>query len=255
MSYFIFDMDETIAELYTVSYFISSLRPKNPTTQLNKAYKNFIIKILEEETSNRPLGILRPGILKIMRKLYKLQSKSIIKGVIIYSNNNYLECLEFIRDLIHKYIESNQLIKECVHWNHPMRKKEIQNVNNKTWDVIKNIIKTGKYKDLNVDPKNVYFFDDLDHPDLKKNIVYYKVPVYNYKASFDRIADIYKDILSNILPNNILSEKSNDIIKIKGTASVNKIPPLPDDGINMMMDAIKKSKKSKKSKKNTVKKS
>jgi len=231
--YFIFDMDETIAQLYSVYH---SLHYRDFINLKNKPYKKFVAAIVKQEISDTPLGILRPGILDIMTRLYKLQLSKKIKGVIIYSNNTYLESLEFIRDIIHTHIGTNQLIKECIHWDHYMRKEETRNVHNKTWNVLRNIIAKGKYKDPNVHPKDVYFFDDLDHPDLKMNIVYYKVPPYTFKASFDRIAAIYKEALHKVSDSEDISD-SNKVY--------NKLPPLPDSGIDMMLDAIKKCQRKK----------
>lgn len=230
-------MDETIAQLYNMYYFIESFKTELKT-ELKKAYKKFVKNILKEETSNKPLGILRPGILNVMSKLYELHKKGKIKGVIIYSNNGHLESLEFIRDLINKHV-GNKLIKECIHWDHPLRGRY---KTNKTWKDLHNILMNGMYKDKNVNKDHVYFFDDLCHTDLMENLThYYKVPAYNFKVSFDRISDIYA--ISNIkeLTN---TEKSHIIkvckSKIKGTSDN---PPLQDKGIDIMMNVIDNLKK------------
>ena len=73
MSYFVFDLDETLAQIYTVYYFVASLQTypnmsESLTNSLKKAYKMFVKKIVKEEIKN-PLGVLRPGILHIMKKL------------------------------------------------------------------------------------------------------------------------------------------------------------------------------------------
>lgn len=212
--YFVFDMDETIAQLYTVYHFIESFKKESH-------YKKFVKNILKEE-SNKPLGILRPGILNVMSKLYELHKKGKIKGVVIYSNNGHLESVEFIRDLINKHV-GNKLIKECIHWDHPLRGRY---KTNKTWKELNNILMNGVYKDKNVNKDQVYFFDDLCHTDLMENINYYKVPAYTFKASFDRIANIYADSNGKEL-------KFKSIIK--GTSDN---PPLQDKGIDIMMNVI-----------------
>lgn len=285
MSYFIFDMDETLAELYTMYYFVASLRlketieedgketadhvPESLKSNLNKAYTLFVNEITKEEASSRPLGILRPGILHVMRRLYELQKAGKVKNVIIYSNNGHLQSLEFIRDLIHKYLGTNQLIKECIHWNHPMRDEERfmrPGAANKTWNVLKNIMVEGNCKaSPEIQPTDVFFFDDLDHKDLQEKLGtnYFKVPGYNFKASFDRVAEIYKksvtaanvdiDIYMNYIIelfvdttedySKIRHETIDEIIdifrgKTRGTSEGN--PPGPDSGIEMMMEAIKR---------------
>lgn len=277
--YFIFDMDETLAELYSVYYFIASfyihkdeeniseLLPKS----LEKAYKLFVEEILKKEISAHPLGILRPGILNIMKTLRDLQLEGNVKNVIIYSNNGHLESLEFIRDLIHKYIGSNDLIRECIHWDHPMRDEERTiepGMANKTWNVLRNIMVNGNCKAAtNIQPTDIFFFDDLDHRDLQKNLGgnYFKVPGYNFRASFDRIAEVYRNVIraanvnveemghyivesfaSSTNDYEIIVEKDDlmdGIIgffksKTKGTASENEMVPKPDRGIEMMKEAI-----------------
>ena len=52
MSYFIFDLDGTLAEIYTVYYFVASLQTypnmsKSLTNSLNKAYDKFVEKIVD----------------------------------------------------------------------------------------------------------------------------------------------------------------------------------------------------------------
>lgn len=285
--YFIFDMDETLAELYSVYYFIASLRlketlervnkdeanniPESLNTSLNKAYNKFVEKVLSEETSNEPLGILRPGVLDIMTRLYKLQKKGLVKHVLIYSNNGHLQSLEFIRDLIHKHLGTNNLIRECIHWNHHMRDEERlirPGAANKTWNVIRNIMVNGLCNaPSDLRPDNVFFFDDLDHVDLQNALGnnYYKVPAYNFKASFDRIADIYKEALLSLGVDidefieyimDIFIGRQEDYSKLRDlsinriievfrgktgdTVGENVMPPSPDRGIDMMMAAIKK---------------
>ena len=202
MVYFIFDLDETLAELYSVYYFAISLRLDKTALELNldKAYQYFVRDILLAEISSEPLGILRPGILGVMKKLKDLQKLGKIKNVLIYSNNGDIKSLEFIKDLIHLYVGGG-LIKECIHRNHHMRENERVNAPhliNKTWNVLRNIMINGNTRAAtNLDVHDVYFFDDLDHPDLRKKlgINYYKVPRYSFKASIDRIGEIYKNAI------------------------------------------------------------
>jgi hypothetical protein len=69
---------------------------------------------------------------------------------------------------------------------------------NKTWNVLRNIMINGNTRAAtNLVTTDVYFFDDLDHPDLRKKlgINYYKVPKYDFKASVNRIGEIYKNAI------------------------------------------------------------
>jgi hypothetical protein len=286
MYYFVFDMDETLAELYSVYYFIASLRlretleessarnkmsiPETLKNQLSRAYSYFIRRVLAEEVSDTPLGILRPGILDVMMELYQLKREGIIKNVIIYSNNSHLQSLEFIRDLIHEYVGINDLIVDCIHWNHPMRTQEKMihpNFSNKTWSVLKRIMVTGNCRALrSLEPSQVYFFDDLEHHDLKKELQqhYHMVPPYRFRASFDRLEAIYRDVLKagNVDTEALLDfvihlfADNQDVIlinmddpvqsmvelfrgKTPQTARPNHTPPLWDAGVNTMMEVAK----------------
>jgi hypothetical protein len=277
-------MDETLAELYPVYYFVASLRlkesceddkalcahiPGSLLSSLDKAYNLFVQNIMEVESSKTPLGILRPGILSVMNKLNKLKQNGKIKNVVIYSNNGHLESLEFIRDIIHKYLKTDDLIKECIHWNHHMRDEERHmrpGAANKTWNVLRNILVDGNCKAPDsIEPDNIYFFDDLEHPDLQKNlgVNYYKVPGYDFKASFDRIQAIYRDALkqadvntgmlmdyvmelfinTNQIRDKMMESNVDKIIRLfrektQGTNGVENKVPEPDTGILMMKSAI-----------------
>ena len=273
MVYFIFDLDETLAELYSVYYFATSLRLDKAT--LDKAYQYFVRDILLAEISSEPLGVLRPGILGVMKKLKDLQKLGKIKNVLIYSNNGDIKSLEFIKDLIHLYVGGG-LIKECIHRNHHMRVNERVNAPhliNKTWNVLRNIMINGNTRAAtNLVASDVYFFDDLDHPDLRKKlgINYYKVPRYSFKASPDRIGEIYKNAIYkasikgvklkkyvNIILEDYIINGSNTVkydTSINGVIQLLKdltmandlnsqnmtlsLPPPPDIGILMMNHAI-----------------
>jgi len=288
MTYFIFDMDETLAELYSVYYFLVTLTAVNDPIiskhlendfiksdfikDVNKAYWNFVKGVVREEASAPALtlGVLRPGLLSVMVKLNRLYKRGKIKGVIIYSNNGHLESLQFIRDLIHTYLGVNGLIKDCIHWDHPMREGERNSARNKTWAILKNIMVSGPCNAIsNLEPSQVFFFDDLDHPDLQEALGpnYYKVPAYDFKASFELLKEIYMislinsrvdiRIFSNYISQLIASTNRDryvlergtldaviDVLKYKtrDTADVDERPPLAetDEGIQMMNDAIRR---------------
>ena len=223
MKYFVFDMDEAIAELYSVFYCITSLRLKETLQEdhphllsaysdsldkeVSKAYRLFVKRVLREECSSKPLGILRPGVLQVMHSLYNLQKAKKVAHVVIYSNNGTLTCLEFIRDLIHEYLGTTTLIGECVHRTHPLRnehetaKMGLHDKWDKTWASLRKVLIEGKCKaPSTLSVNDVYFFDDLDHKDLHHAIGnhYYQVPPYEFKASFERLADIYQTAVENV---------------------------------------------------------
>lgn len=314
MYYFVYDLDETLAEIHTIFYFLMSLKLKDKVIKnephiytdnkilfdrLENIYREFVKKVLDVEKSNNPLGILRPGILGIMKQLETLREEGKVKNVIIYSNNGHLDNLEFIKDLIvlylmpsinnmlelndnnlNRFIDSGTLISDLIHWGHLKRNSERRASGSikigyatKTWPVLRNIVtdEEGKTKAAKEDfiPSNVFFFDDIRPKHLVASILrdnYYQVPRYNFKASVDRVADLYEasfgKLLDDInmslfvrlvekyiigtLPNNgslLLKRLVNGIKSITtDTVSKNTLVPTADEGINMMQNAINKVK-------------
>jgi FMN phosphatase YigB (HAD superfamily) len=218
MRYFVFDLDETLAEVSSAYHFIAALKlkdsllelnphmaihfPKELEKQLNHAYQLFVDRIEQQESSDDPIGIIRPGILQIMDDLNKLKKEGKIKGCVIYSNNSHLPSLEFIRDVIHKHTNSKRLILDCIHRLHYLRKNNSPFYSNysynKTWVELKKImVECDTRAPHSIMPENVFFFDDQEHEDLEEqlNRNYYRVPRYSYKARTDRIYEIYKGCL------------------------------------------------------------
>lgn len=217
----VFDMDETLAQLSSVYYFIATLTATNQETtksaatnknaflmeplepHLPVAYDYFVQRVLKEEQSDRPLGILRPGILDIMETLYQLKKKRLIHGILIYSNNSHLDSLYFIRDLIH--VHYPRLILDCIHWLHPLRNIDRVQYHrsagkiSKTWENVKSVMVDGTTKAPSfLEPSEVHFFDDQFHVNLKNALGknYHQVPPYQFKASFDRIVPLFLSSLS-----------------------------------------------------------
>jgi hypothetical protein len=175
---------------YMVAYF-----PEELEEQLKKAYQLFVHRLAIEEKSARPLGIVRPGIIGIMRQIDKM--KSAIKGVVIYSNNRYLPSLVLVQDIIHCAI-GHPIIGSCIHWYHPCRQSdhETQPSITKSWGTLKAVL-IDQGAPLDLSPDRVLFFDDQDHAQLQSSLQtnYYKVPIYQTHHSFDRIAAIYMKCL------------------------------------------------------------
>jgi hypothetical protein len=213
MAYFVFDMDETLGNLYSVHYFLCDLRRETmlddmkPPSEglkgvLDAAYQLFVAKVATKEALPERLGVLRPGILHIMRLLNEAKQTGAIKGVAIYSNNASLGALHFIRDVIHAHIGTSDLICDCIHWGHEAREYErgaSQGSARKTWDVLKSVLMSGPCNAAEtLNPKDVYFVDDQLHPDLKLSLPmhhYIQVRPYEFKAPYETLAQLYKESL------------------------------------------------------------
>lgn len=209
MSYVVFDLDLTLADINSFYFFLISFHMKefvlesSPNlfsffseelhARLQKAYQLFVERVAMQEASDNPLGLLRPGMIEIMQDLATLYHKKKVKQVMIYSNNRYLPSLQFVRDVIHHIIKT-KLITDCIHWNHPMRANDKVDINySKTWETIK----TLGVKGSTMEPRQVYFFDDQIHVQLqyvlKEN--YYQVPAYHRTVPFNRIKEIYESVM------------------------------------------------------------
>lgn len=214
--YFAFDLDETLGQLHTPYYFLRELLPERyrlteredrgihtPSAALREVlqevYTNFVALVATEETGPRPLGILRPGILSVIQSMLKLRDTGLFGGAIIYSNNDSPPSLDFTKDVIEAAV-GQPVFCDVIYRTHPMRNGIDFNVERttndvaKTWEALKLILDTGPCGATNVHPTQVYFFDDLRHPDLLAKLSqghYIHVSSYNYRASFDRLADLY----------------------------------------------------------------
>jgi hypothetical protein len=221
MAYAVFDLDETLAHLDKVYYFLLALRPEKtidkktlekylPSLEKTKdlrqeLYEIFLEKITEKEASNEPLGLLRPGILKVMEKLYDLQQKGIIKAVVIYSNNGHLSNLELVRDIIHAYLGTPSLICDCIYWGTSGREEEYYSHirptighAKKTFSVLKKLLESGPCKaSSDLQPNQIYFFDDQPHilDEQLPSGHSIKVSEYSYNVPFEALAHIYKECL------------------------------------------------------------
>lgn len=291
MAYVVFDLDETLAHLHSMYYFIASLNmkedivenrsyllsflPEDVFDSQKKAYHLFIKRVLEAETSDKPMGILRPGVLEVMRALRALQQKGKVKHVVIYSNNAHLPSLKFVRDLIHLHVGSSFLIGDCIHRGHPLRYMDQQNpVITKSWSTLRDILIEGRCKAESLAAKQVYFFDDLDHLDLQRALKeqYYKVPAYSYTVALDRISEIYIEVLEEAKPDwstflftvmdylqvgerTALLHPADvtvyDMVRtfwsqIEPRKETEDVPPPVDVGYRMMMDVVKELEYSKK---------
>ena len=277
MVYLVFDLDATIANVGSVIFLLQDLTASTWTStnipvnselnfKLKYAYKLFVSKIanLEQNSSTR-IGILRPGILEVMEIAKFLMENDMCSGVIIYSNNCSLNCLEFIRDVIHTCLSTVNLIKDCIHRFNKLRLDISGNncTNNnfkKTWNSLHNLLVNGKVKAPgSIDPSQVLFFDDNLHPNLIDNLRenYIHVPAYTYNIPWVKIEEIYRDTIKE-------SQLINfEFIKFINKFNQNKVttvgehlhyykmryllirehqdsenPPLPDSSINLMLLAL-----------------
>jgi hypothetical protein len=209
MAYFVFDLDETLGDFYSVFHFLCNLRNEHcggslPHPELRDfldiAYTSFVSTLTSMELSESPLGLLRPGILDIMHRLKILKDQGLIKSLVIYSNNGHLANLELARDIIQMAVQDYTLFSDCIHWERPERQEEyifpkLVGHANKTWEVLYKLLTNGPTQaSKSIQPNDIYFFDDQKHVLMKElpEGHYIKVDGYSFKASSERIATAYQ---------------------------------------------------------------
>jgi hypothetical protein len=287
--YFAFDLDETLGSLHTPYYFLRELLPERyrltereergihtPSEGLreilHEVYTKFVKLVASRELSTAPLGILRPGILNVLRTMVNLKKVGLFGGAIIYSNNDSPPVLDFANDIIEAAL-GEPVFCDVIYRTHPIRNGIDFNVERtiydakKTWEALKLILETGSCGATNVRPEEVFFFDDLKHPDLLAKLPpghYIQVSPYSFRTTFDTLADIYlqairtsafaktttyHDEFANYI-SSLSHVKSNDewIMNshirtykdlTKPTSAPDKIPPPPDTSAINMRDLMR----------------
>lgn len=270
MAFVGFDLDETLGTFIGPDPFLHFLEPQKFSTniiserlsiKLNIAFNWFAKALLSMEPS---LGILRPGIIDICRKLLKLKNKGIIKSIIIYSNNGNTSCLRLAARMIEiaLHVPEGSFFCNRVHWNHQLRLRKVNNsvkennpqhsfwlkdsyyeiktdrpgVGVKSIHVLKDAFRTGS---CNIDSKyiinnsDILFFDDLIHPNIYNAIGrehYFNVNRYSIPYNFEIIMKCFTAVMNK---NNDLFNDSEYISYIK-----NIIPTDNTININTIINKI-----------------
>jgi hypothetical protein len=207
MVYFVFDLDQTLVDigesLYNKLYTIHK-------TKSNEIYQSFVYECAEQETGSNPIGLLRPGLVQspflpegfvpYMDQILALYQKGICQGVILYSNNGYLPCLTFIKDLIHTILNiETPFICQCIHRSYPGRPKS--NDPSKTWEelhrIVTNLDDPNNFCTIaNFEPSNVVMFDDRPDHLIRSELGANYIHVAPYTIKSNREQFLEKDIIT-----------------------------------------------------------
>jgi hypothetical protein len=168
-------------------------------TILSVSYTNFVRRILENELSAKPLGLFRPGIFTLFAKIAALRKQGLIKGVIIYSNNQTESLVNFVKDVINHTAPPGEPIIDVGFFRFSMQRIAINaRIGNpeKTWVEVKQLLASiGASPEI--EPKHVIFFDDLVHKDLKTNLGhnYINVEEYIHNPPVIDVLEVYRKAL------------------------------------------------------------
>jgi hypothetical protein len=284
MTYLVFDLDATLVNFTRIVWLLlnifqpkaSSTHMKLPNVQTSenynwdmaKAYQIFVESIVNRELSSNPLGIMRPGISKVLKYVIELRKKNVVKGVIMYTNNSNEAMVNFAKHLL-ETASGTKIFDDCMFVHHPLRAKRSKYPDyNKTWVTLRDLLVEGLKAPQSIQPKDVLFYDDQNHYDLISTLTtnYIKVPEYNYipnikqifdyaLASFEK-ADILKEGSENFndfknvvqaylkLNQANVSTKEQVLTKLETYLIYDKkqsLIPVPDEdnGINLMLKSLK----------------
>lgn len=275
--WFVFDLDETLThvdpfvsilctffreEVYTnigkLKY--ATPAPDSIRAELQDAYRRFVEGCAQAELTDLPLGMIRPGMIPLFRKIGQLKDAGLLGGCLIYSNNSLRKMIEFIRDVIHTAVGRNDLVCDTMNRLDPRRLDDPKS-HQKTLATIQKVVQEGSCKAAtSPEPSTIFFFDDLVHPDLKANLEdnYIQVKPYTYRVSLTRLTQIYKQSLrdAGILDGGVkqgaffnhigkcfpgTQPVNSDVLDSKilnSTAPTNNNPPPADESLDQIMSYL-----------------
>ncbi len=180
---------------------------------LDGAFQMFI-DCLAEKYKTEDIGLLRTGIVDMARRLHELKQTGQVRSVVIYSNNGNLPQLALAAGLIERLANAPGLFCNLVHWFHPSRGEDVvvrdayggvardwqgkirylkPGKAIKTLQVLLQAFQQGSCTPGPVNIQDVYFFDDLRHPDIANAIGnrYFLVPKYEVDIKQDVLEDCF----------------------------------------------------------------
>jgi len=222
-----FDMDSTLGYFESVSNFITLFAPwllqevyqapyykgpafpvigvsKDSRGKLFQAFRMFVKYVAADEKLN---GLLRPGILPIIKRLLVAKKAGQVGGLMIYSNNSSRHMLIFVNELIKEVLGvQEEIFCPLVDWWHQIRDKECRSDTTanlghgpKSVSTIQTAFTTaamfekcgyGVLTKKDVAAENIVFFDDLIHQDIYAGIPranYFHVQPYVHYAPFNNL--------------------------------------------------------------------
>lgn len=284
VSYLAFDLDSTLVNLTTPVWTTLCILKQSSAAKLRKnmtlinqsnnydwesahAYETFVKKIAHQEMSSQPLGIIRPGIIKVMSEVVKKRQNGLCKGVIMYTNNSNEALVNFSRDLL-EYIAKAKIFDDCLYVHHPLRaKRAVYPDMIKTWTVLKDLLVESVGAPQTLMPNNVLFYDDQPHVNLMSalGVNYIHVTPYNYSPRKNRIIDISIESFKGLLEPGLYEEfnlivkachpqmrattKADMLVELRQLLGVTvqgpskELPPSEDLSISVMLDSLKHLKK------------
>lgn len=233
MAYIGFDLDETLGRFSVAHYSSLFLLPSegiyqspysglygspkipepmpisgNLRAKIQSAFDLFVDCLVKKEKQPQPLGLIRPVMIPIVRRLYELKQRGDVKAVVIYSNNGNLALLHLAAKMLEKLADAPGLFCNFIHWYHPSRGSEaVYRRPGEATKTLPTLLKAFRSegclpKDEMIDVNKVYFFDDLypPHANLRNNLQerYFQIAPYKYDADPNEVFTCFKTAFETV---------------------------------------------------------
>lgn len=212
--YYAFDLDGTLSDIHDLNDYLDFFRiniSNNRRQNLNAAYDIFIKKIVEKTNKQECTLFNLDMIFLIMREN--------VSDAVIYSNNSDPNVLVFVKDVIEGLVE-RPVFCYLMHWDHDLRKNEIVRGDpgnaRKTWLVLKRAFAECGH---DVKPEQVFYFDDQEHPDLRRKVNYTKVKEYRTDL------DLNNELIRKIFYESLQESGINQALVAN---NFNELEPIPN---------------------------
>lgn len=215
-----FDLDETLGRFLTPALHLiltdltmyyagqgRGFQPFIPSDDLKQKMDLALTKYAEcLASSEEGKKLLRPGILKIIKKISDAKDQGKIKNVVVYSNNGNLNCLKLATRMIEFLLEKPGIFCDLINFYNPIRTNgDAPNFSrpgsaNKTWRVFKQLFSQECGSTEPVQAESSYFFDDVLHQDIYRNIGvsnYFNVSPYKVDISFPIVNECFETAMKS----------------------------------------------------------
>jgi len=196
----VFDLDNTLGDFRGIDYFGYIFEPKlllepaevlpymekygEKIYMLRDMFENFLDEIKIPE-----MLIFRPKIVELLTPLVEAYKTKKVQGFYMYSNNNNPYALEYAGRYLERQLNILNIFKIYLHRTHKLRPNDLAVSKTNPPKLVQTVL------DLipEIDNPNIIFFDDLEHPDFRKNnVTYVKLLPFETKATTDDLEDIWK---------------------------------------------------------------
>lgn len=179
-----FDMDECMAQLGVLYYFLAGLPSDEP--DVLKA----TTELLAEKEKTGETWILRPAFRELLPFLGKAFKSGALKGVILYSNNGSQRMVEFVGDLMEAIADTKMVVTRLsASW--PEERKGAA--------LSKNVEFLQKHVSSSIGPGNLLFFDDLPDHALSYQLAegnYIQVAPYDNQMDVEFLKMLFSEYLT-----------------------------------------------------------